>query len=459
MKTIPRFIRRTDVRCAAWIALCFSLASGLYLSWLYHLLPLVGSTAADVWTMVVGYLAQAVGVGAAMRLLRREAPERHGRLFTGAVLLLLLVSLPALLSSSLPAVLVFGLLLNLLCGGMAGFYLYVPARLIEERRRWLVFGSGYGAANVFVWLLSLSGELGLPPERAALPVYLALAFGAVWLARPLLAPDGEEEPLQAAGKAKPRRLWLFALAVVVLLSLVKNLGFSFPSADLSLGVDLELSRVFYAVGLIAAGFVTDRSRKTGAGCTVAALVIPFILLSFSGEPVPSFVCWSLNYLFYGFFSVYRVVLFLDLAAQAGKPAYAPLGLLAGRVGDAVGTGLCIALGQHKIALVLLAGALFILTVLLFLRLFQRVYEPESVQLRTEREVFDTFANQHDLSSREKEVLRLLLNEQPNATIAETLCVSESTIKFHVHNLLQKTGAKSRKELVQKYQALLYSRDG
>ena len=35
------------------------------------------------------------------------------------------------------------------------------------------------------------------------------------------------------------------------LSLVKNIGFGFPTADLLRGVDLELSRVLYAVGLIA----------------------------------------------------------------------------------------------------------------------------------------------------------------------------------------------------------------
>ena len=187
-------------------------------------------------------------------------------------------------------------------------------------------------------------------------------------------------------------------------------------------------------------------------------MIPFVLLSFSGEPVPHFICWSLDYLFYGFFSVYRVVLFLDLAEQTDRLLLAPLGLLAGRLGDALGTGLCILLEPHKVSLVLLTAALFMLTVFLFFRLFQRIYEPETVRRRTEREVFDTFAMQHDLSSREKEVLRLLLSEQPNAAIAQTLCVSESTIKFHVHNLLQKTGARSRKELVTNYQTLLYARD-
>lgn len=458
MKPLIHYLRRDDIRCAAWISVCFSLASGLYLSWLYHLLPLVGETAVDIWTMVAGYLAQAAGVGTAVWLLRREGPERWGWLFTVAVCLLLLASGPALLSASVPAVLAFGLLLNLCCGVCAGFYLLVPARQIDRSRRGRVFGCGYGTATVLIWLFSLSGAVDLRQHRESLLVYLLLAGGAIWLSRPLLSPIQSEVPDKPGEESKRKTRALAAFTVVVLLSLVKNLGFRFPSADISHGVNLELSRVFYAVGLIAAGFVTDRSRKTGAVCTVAALVIPFVLLSFSGEPVPHFVFWSLDYLFYGFFSVYRVVLFLDLAEQSDRLLLAPLGLLAGRLGDALGTGLCILLEPHRVSLVLLTAALFMLTVFLFFRLFQRIYEPETVRRRTEREVFDTFAMQHDLSSREKEVLRLLLSEQPNAAIAETLCVSESTIKFHVHNLLQKTGAKSRKELVTNYQTLLYARN-
>ena len=60
-----------------------------------------------------------------------------------------------------------------------------------------------------------------------------------------------------------------------------------------------------------------------------------------------------------------------------------------------------------------------------------------------------------LSIREKEVLRLLLAGQSNAQIAAGLFVSESTIKYHVHNLLQKTGCASRQQLITKYNLLLY----
>ena len=81
--------------------------------------------------------------------------------------------------------------------------------------------------------------------------------------------------------------------------------------------------------------------------------------------------------------------------------------------------------------------------------------PEAVREKSEQEVFEGFAMQHDLSAREKDVLRLLLLERTNTEIAQALFVSESTIKYHVHNLLQKTGARTRQDLVRRYNTLRY----
>lgn len=53
----------------------------------------------------------------------------------------------------------------------------------------------------------------------------------------------------------------------------------------------------------------------------------------------------------------------------------------------------------------------------------------------------------DASPRERDVLRLVVAGRRNRDIAQTLGVSENTVKFHVSNLLRKAGATSRTELV------------
>ncbi len=53
----------------------------------------------------------------------------------------------------------------------------------------------------------------------------------------------------------------------------------------------------------------------------------------------------------------------------------------------------------------------------------------------------------DLTTREREVLKLLINGSTNKEIAEKLVVSPSTIKTHVSNILSKLGVSSRTEAV------------
>jgi len=56
------------------------------------------------------------------------------------------------------------------------------------------------------------------------------------------------------------------------------------------------------------------------------------------------------------------------------------------------------------------------------------------------------ANNHDFSERELEVLRELITGDSNTEIGERLGISASTVKYHVQNMLEKTGMHTRTEL-------------
>jgi DNA-binding CsgD family transcriptional regulator len=58
--------------------------------------------------------------------------------------------------------------------------------------------------------------------------------------------------------------------------------------------------------------------------------------------------------------------------------------------------------------------------------------------------------QEKLTRRESEVLKMLGNGQTNAAIATSLLISESTVKFHVKNILLKLGATSRADAVARH---------
>ncbi len=60
---------------------------------------------------------------------------------------------------------------------------------------------------------------------------------------------------------------------------------------------------------------------------------------------------------------------------------------------------------------------------------------------------DTEPYQVRLTDRELEILRLVTRGLTNPQIAERLIISVSTVNFHVHNILDKLGAKTRTEAV------------
>ncbi|MEZ4867493.1 MAG: response regulator transcription factor [Caldilineaceae bacterium] len=54
---------------------------------------------------------------------------------------------------------------------------------------------------------------------------------------------------------------------------------------------------------------------------------------------------------------------------------------------------------------------------------------------------------HDLTNREREVLNLMATGMNNRAIAESLTVSQSTVKFHMSNILSKLHTKARTEAI------------
>ncbi len=453
------FIRQ-NAAVIAMIGLCFLLTSTGYLAWTYHIMTLTGTPVSEAVTLVAGYLFQAAGIGLFSLLVMRRADLIRVSICVVPVMHMLCL-VPAVLGASLVQALVFGFGQNLLCGWIAGYYLYrltCGSKLTDSAK---VFGIGYAGAIVLTWVLSVAGRRisGLWQSTGMLVVCLILTMILIIAVR--MTPHCEEAvpedkkpetyPQLPKGRAL-KKLLICAGCLVLLFSIVNSCGFGFPSADLADGVDLELSRLFYAAGLLTAGYIYDKNRRYGAACALAALVIPFLIMAIKGEPVSLMIFWALSYFTFGFYTVYRIILFSDIARQTKILCLAGAGLMIGRAGDAVGETLCLSLSAVFPVLAGITALLFIISALLLLRLYPVIYIPEKARQRSEREIFDQYSARHDLSGREREVLRFLLDEKTNQEIAEELSISEGTVKYHVHNLLQKTSCRNRVELISDYAA-------
>ena len=409
-----------------------------------------------MYTEVFGYLMQAAGLLAFSRYKKKSAGSISSRYSFALISLAgLLLAFLAALSPTGSVSLVFGYGMNAVFGMIAACYLYMLAEHASVKHSGIVFGAGYGIGSIVSYLISLIGGGNFLARPEAFFVYVIVCAASVPLSIRIVGAEGSEEQghnnLRAAQSGNvtvpniASYLWLPGITVL-LLSLVKSGGFYFPAADLGdHNVSLELSRSFYAAGLIAAGLINDRRRSAGAVLCIAALVFPFFTMIAGTHSGINYFLWISGYIFFGFYAVYRVLLFTDISrSEAGLGYLACMGLMWGRLGDASGAAIGMLLGDKPIVLITVMAVLFVVCIFLFFSLYQMMYMRHA---DPEPDYLIQFASQYGLSQRESDLMRLILGGNTNKEIAEKLFISENTVKFHVRNLLRKTDCKKRSELL------------
>lgn len=444
----PHTTLKTNLQCSLIIALCFLWTSTGYLSWMYQLLDFAESSSVDWLTEVIGYLFQAFGIFIFSLVIKRKKSLLSNKsIFITCIGIDFIFIILATLSNQLLFILIWGYMMNFVHGIIAGFYLTLLATQVELKYRSIVFGVAYAASSIASWLISLLNQSNFLRSEYALITYgifICITTGLI---------IAEKEPISLeritfTGKDISAGAIALAGLTVVLVSLTRGIGFYFPMADISTGINLEFSRAFYAVGLILAGIVGDRSRKYGAVSCLAALFFPFAIIALSNEVGVSIVLWILGYCLFGFLAVFRVVLFSDIARMKEDFMYvAGFGLMFGRIGDAIGNLTGIILNDKLIPLVIVASICFVVTFVIFFMLYNRLYMPAPQPLPSQEERLNAFIQKYELSSREIEVLNLIREGASNGEISAKLFISENTVKFHVRNILKKTDCSNRTELI------------
>jgi DNA-binding CsgD family transcriptional regulator/MFS family permease len=448
IKSVNAQLRIKYLYFTALIGLGFLWTGTAYIVQAYRMFGLMDGRTVNLFTMGVYYVCQAAGIGAVGMLFAKRAAFAGGRALPLCTTVLAFVCTAAsLFIPSLTVIISAGALLNLAIGVLSGCYLTRLATNIPQERRGIVFGSAYAFGSLGTWLLSLPmGGRFLWHSQSFFAIAVPAALSLLllrWLSPPPATEDGGY--LHKIFKAKD--IWLTAV-VVFLLLMEQELGFAFPIKDAADGVYIEFTRIFYGAGLIIAGLVSDRNRRWGAICCLAALAFPFAALALGSNVAGETIMWVLAYLFLGFLSVYRILVFSDISGKSGLPAFAVLGLLAGRLGEAAGT-----LGAGMFTgtpLIILSGAVFVLVIGLFFLLYQKLYNtiasPEEAEQRRHMEYVSRFG----LSAREQEIFSFIIQGMSNTEIANTLYITESTVKFHASNIFKKTGLGSRLALITDY---------
>ena len=445
------------------IGITFLWNGSSYMSWLYNLMGIIDangiSVNSDMLFDVYSYLMQVLGALFTVLYIRISDHDfaKRRTMFIVMMLLQMITVFPSVLSSSYLVCLTAGFVMNIFNGIVNALYFVLLAILVPAGHRGIVFGLGYSIGSIGSWILSLVGNGNFLKSHSVLVAYILLMIVSIALA---LITDENSPKLTQNTNSEPcgRSLIYLTGAMVLLLCTTKGIAFYFPMADISNGtISLELSRAFYAIGLIIAGLLNDYRRTYGGIACIAALMFPFVLLAMTASPEYSFYTWILSYVFIAFYNVFRILIFADLSDRSPKGLYlAPMGLMWGRLGDAVGSAIGISLSAKSMALIVLGSIMFAVTVVMAFYIFQRVYAPTSIGASSEAsmtvdEKMASYSVYHDLSAREKEVLPLILEGHSNSEISGMIFVSENTVKFHVRNILKKTGCANRQELAKSFQ--------
>lgn len=424
-----------------------------FLSVLYRLYGVYAPVQALLFTEVLYYILQAAGIAAFALLLRRRPGIAGSRRFAAwSVAAAGVFTAIALLCKSAAVIAVSGGLMNLCVGLLSGVYLTRLASGVPQQCRGRVFGYSYAIGSVGSFLLSLPGGGTFLRTDGALWVFAGLVLISLALIRYLepITVMPEEQPGLPRGDKK---LILIALCVPLACSVVSGMGGYFTAADIPRMLNPAFPRAFYAVGLIAAGYINDTDRRMGAVCCAAALIFPFLGLALRHEVGLAVVLSIVSYIFYGFFSVYRVVLFADIAGKSSSLLpLAVFGLMAGRVGDALGTLGGAALSENQAVLICLNAVGFAAAILLVFALYQKLYMAPLPERQNTEALLNAYEGRYKFTPRQCEIFRLVVKGCSNAEISDQLFLAESTVKFHVKNILKLTGNANRTELAAHFKA-------
>src|SRR5512143_3735222 len=90
---------------------------------------------------------------------------------------------------------------------------------------------------------------------------------------------------------------------------------------------------------------------------------------------------------------------------------------------------------------------------LFARLFGRAGREAPLRLK-DGDAFSLCLEKYGITSREGEIVRLLIEGRTNEEIAARLFISNHTVKNHVHNVYQKLSIGNRVQLIQRFRSAL-----
>lgn len=442
--------------------LIYALGTGVYFSCMYRSTLYIPDV--DSYCEGYFYLLNIIGLLGVAFFMRKKVTRRRMLIaysvsLLGTSALAFLLFLP--LSGSIYTAILF--IVFVMIGATQGCYVFLMTEFIAKENRCLGLGIGASLSVLINYLFALIDNGEFVQSVYALIIYGALAIIAcVFLTVVfkrfdegiLVQTDSDSSETEPTSNPTQWSTKAFLLAgIFIALSwIIQTLAFFFPYNDsLVLGLSPELLRVTNVLGLLVGGFINTRDKKFGALSSLIILATPMLYILLRTQAGVTVLIYIFSYFFTGILSVYRFGITADMSdsvdSHGNKMTFLCIGgLMFGRLGEGSGALLGISLGDNTLLLVTVTCFVLVVAVAFFILHYIKSFIPVPALVQTHEDRMNTFKAKNGLSSREMNVLELILDGKSNTEIASCLFISENTVKFHVGNILKKTGCKSRKEL-------------
>ncbi len=444
------------------MAAVYLLDSLLFFSQFYLMYDFFNEKTINAVSTGWAYLAQGAGMALFMLLYRAFGRLSARRAFQAALFLLEVpVIMVSVLVRDATLLMIMIVILNIIVGLHTGFTFTLAAAHAPSSRLGLCYGLSYAFGAFGTWLISVinGGIMTSPRILFADILLIALIVFAIFMYKDACEDSkeaGAALPQTSKNPVDNRKVIILLCLVIALMAPISGIGTNNNLyVEYCRELDLLAQRSFYAVGLIAAGLIFDKNRTVGGICAMASLIYPFVLLLIYRESGLVKPVVGLSYVILGFFAVYRAASFMSLAAERKRLQLASLGLAVARVFEAVTVLLVVEMNFDEMTSVIIMSVLYIPLMILFLLMLKEEYQrasalPEAPVMLSADGRSAVFAEKYGFTRREEEIARFLSEGRSNGEIADELRLSESTVRFHVSNILKKTGMKDRNEVGRVY---------
>lgn len=384
--------------------------------------------------------------------------------YTVSLLSIILIAFLLFLPISNTIVMVILIIEFVLFGCTQGCYIFLMTMFCPKEKRSLFFGIAAAISVVINSLLPYIQEGSFVQSLPALIVYLiAGILGCGLLAftfKKLLTTEVIENESISEDSHSPQQ-WkgkvFFTACIFIALSwAIQSLGFFFPyNSSKILGISNETLRITNVFGLLLGGYITNRNKKISAITCLIILATPMLYIILQAQAGITLLVFLLSYFFTGVLSVYRFGITSDMSDAVnakGLPMtfLCTFGLVFGRLGEGIGGFMGIKLSQNQLILISVTCFVLVIATAFFIFHYLTSFIPVPQVVQNHEDRMTAFKVKYDISTREMDVLELLIEGKSNAEIADRLYVSENTVRFHVSNILKKTGCKSRKDVSSLY---------